>query len=306
MKRFYLRGIWVVLALLAAIPASVIAEEPADTTAIIGGWNFFGNPTPVSNDRAANIAQGIAWLDPEVLGVCEVRPHSIIDKVVEELGKLGAKYKHFTPPQDSNLKIGLLFKEGVKVENVKLIDNSNLGNPSHRKALSAKVTVGKFDFVMVVVHLKSSRGKPDRETRTKQCKVLAKFIKDATAGPEKDIIVVGDYNMIPPKGRAKKDKENFEAMSPAANPLYYVSSVEIEGGTHIHKGGALGNLTDRVVYGEVIDWLDFHVASYTWPTFNVADSCIVVGVCVLILEVFLNPEEDKEDELVSDREQSSV
>ncbi len=75
-------------------------------------------------------------------------------------------------------------------------------------------------------------------------------------------------------------------------------------------GGALGNLTDRVVYGEVIDWLDFHLGSYTWPTFNVADSCIVVGVCVLILEVFLNPEDEpkdeKADELMADREQSSA
>ena len=71
-------------------------------------------------------------------------------------------------------------------------------------------------------------------------------------------------------------------------------------------GGALGNLTDRVVYGEVIDWLDFHIATYTWPTFNVADSCIVVGVCILILEVFLNPEGDAEDERMPQREQSSA
>lgn len=71
-------------------------------------------------------------------------------------------------------------------------------------------------------------------------------------------------------------------------------------------GGALGNLTDRVVYGEVIDWIDFHVASYTWPTFNVADSCIVVGVCVLILEVFLNPEHDGPEDLVRDQEQTSA
>ncbi len=56
-------------------------------------------------------------------------------------------------------------------------------------------------------------------------------------------------------------------------------------------GGALGNLTDRIVYGEVIDWLDVHIGSYTWPTFNVADSCIVVGVGVLLLEVFLYGDE---------------
>ena len=72
-------------------------------------------------------------------------------------------------------------------------------------------------------------------------------------------------------------------------------------------GGALGNLTDRVVYGEVIDWLDLHVASYSWPTFNVADSCIVVGVCVLILEVFLYGDgEDEPDGVMVDSEQSSA
>ena len=67
-------------------------------------------------------------------------------------------------------------------------------------------------------------------------------------------------------------------------------------------GGALGNLTDRIVYGEVIDWLDFYIGPYSWPTFNVADSCIVVGVCVLILEVFLNPEDEEGDELLENRE----
>ena len=65
-------------------------------------------------------------------------------------------------------------------------------------------------------------------------------------------------------------------------------------------GGALGNLTDRIVYGEVIDWLDLHLGAYTWPTFNVADSCIVVGVCILVLEVFLYGEESLEDSRVAE------
>ena len=57
-------------------------------------------------------------------------------------------------------------------------------------------------------------------------------------------------------------------------------------------GGALGNLTDRIVYGEVIDFLDVHLwGGYTWPTFNLADSFIVVGVFILILEIFLAPPE---------------
>lgn len=52
-------------------------------------------------------------------------------------------------------------------------------------------------------------------------------------------------------------------------------------------GGALGNLLDRLVHGEVIDFLDVHVyGGYTWPTFNVADSAIVIGVFILMIEVF--------------------
>lgn len=48
-------------------------------------------------------------------------------------------------------------------------------------------------------------------------------------------------------------------------------------------GGALGNLIDRVRYGEVIDFLDFYVGVYHWPAFNVADAAISVGVFFLVL-----------------------
>jgi signal peptidase II len=47
-------------------------------------------------------------------------------------------------------------------------------------------------------------------------------------------------------------------------------------------GGAIGNLTDRLRYGEVVDFLDFYIRSYHWPAFNVADSSISVGVALLI------------------------
>jgi signal peptidase II len=45
--------------------------------------------------------------------------------------------------------------------------------------------------------------------------------------------------------------------------------------------GAIGNLIDRLRYGEVIDFLDFHLFSYHWPAFNIADSAITVGVILL-------------------------
>ena len=45
-------------------------------------------------------------------------------------------------------------------------------------------------------------------------------------------------------------------------------------------GGALGNFVDRVRFGEVVDFLDFHVGSLHWPAFNVADSAISVGIAI--------------------------
>lgn len=49
-------------------------------------------------------------------------------------------------------------------------------------------------------------------------------------------------------------------------------------------GGALGNVIDRLAYGHVIDFLDFHLAGWHWPAFNVADSAIVCGAGLLILD----------------------
>jgi signal peptidase II len=49
-------------------------------------------------------------------------------------------------------------------------------------------------------------------------------------------------------------------------------------------GGAIGNMIDRAIYGEVIDFLDVYVGAYHWPAFNVADAAITVGVIVLCLD----------------------
>ena len=49
-------------------------------------------------------------------------------------------------------------------------------------------------------------------------------------------------------------------------------------------GGAVGNLIDRIAYGHVIDFLDFHIGRWHWPAFNVADGAITIGAALFVLD----------------------
>ncbi len=73
----------------------------------------------------------------------------------------------------------------------------------------------------------------------------------------------------------------YSVRSPARNRLLQVALALI-------LGGALGNLYDRIAYGYVVDFLEFYVRTYHWPSFNVADSAISIGVLLLALEIIRN------------------
>jgi len=66
-------------------------------------------------------------------------------------------------------------------------------------------------------------------------------------------------------------------------------------------GGAVGNLIDRLASGGVTDFIDVYVGSHHWPAFNVADSAITVGICLMLLDSFFaqprleEPADDVED-----------
>jgi signal peptidase II len=51
-------------------------------------------------------------------------------------------------------------------------------------------------------------------------------------------------------------------------------------------GGAIGNVVDRILLGYVVDFLDFYVAAWHWPAFNLADSAITVGAVLMIVDSF--------------------
>ena len=53
-------------------------------------------------------------------------------------------------------------------------------------------------------------------------------------------------------------------------------------------GGAVGNIVDRFLLGYVVDFIDIYIKSYHWPTFNIADSFISIGIVLLLISVLRN------------------
>jgi len=74
-------------------------------------------------------------------------------------------------------------------------------------------------------------------------------------------------------------------------------------GLSLVLGGALGNLIDRIRFREVVDFIDIGVGRFRWPVFNIADSCVTVGVILLVLGSLLFSEKKVS---VSEHEQSDL
>jgi endonuclease/exonuclease/phosphatase family metal-dependent hydrolase len=244
MKRTVLAA--VALFLLAAVGLAP-AQVQNRTTATVAAWNFKGRP-PVSDARARKLAEGIADLDADVLLVCEVAPDTLLPRIVKLVEGRGIKYQAQMPAQHSDIKIAVLAREGVFLDSVTLIDGSDLGDgKTFRKALTAFVRIGKFDFRLIGVHLKSARDQKSRALRSKQSEVLAKFIKQSMdSGKERDFLIVGDYNMIP-----EQDEDNFKSLNPEGL-LRFISSEDLVAPvfSHIGPSGKPGNLLDGYAISE--------------------------------------------------------
>jgi signal peptidase II len=73
--------------------------------------------------------------------------------------------------------------------------------------------------------------------------------------------------------------------------LWRTDSMLVAAGIGLVAGGAVGNVIDRLRLGAVTDFLDFHWYDWHFATFNLADSGITVGVCLLLLDALLNRRE---------------
>ena len=81
-------------------------------------------------------------------------------------------------------------------------------------------------------------------------------------------------------------------------------SVALLTGLGMILGGAIGNFWDRALHGEVVDFLLFNFGSYSFPIFNIADSGIVIGVILVLIDsLFLSKDKEKELPVQSEEQQ---
>lgn len=72
--------------------------------------------------------------------------------------------------------------------------------------------------------------------------------------------------------------------------LYIEKNILLKTALALILGGAIGNIIDRIRFGAVVDFLDFHAFGYHWPSFNIADTMICIGATILIIESIFSKE----------------
>lgn len=216
------------LAASLSIILSCAAAARAQGEIRVAAWNvqgvqFVGSGVqPVF--KSTLLAEAIKLIRPDVIALSEVNSEAEVRRIIRRLGDDGLMYRYtmLAHSQPVSQKIAILFRQGIDVSNQRLVPDSNGGSASLRKALAAQFKSADFDFLLVAVHHKAGRGRAERSTRTRQNLAIRTFIEQRvqTTG-EQDVLVVGDYNMIP-----VQDQANFDALSPAAGGLLRFVSTE--------------------------------------------------------------------------------
>lgn len=152
----------------------------------------------IKPERLARQVEGLALMDAEMISLVEVKPFAHMQALVDGLAEEGCVYESVMLPQAKDLNMGVLFKKGVTAENPRFIEGSDLGSIHRRKALVVDMKIGAFDFILIIVHLKSGRKRNQQKIRDRQCQVIGQYITDLRdTHSREDVLLMGDFNMIP-------------------------------------------------------------------------------------------------------------
>ena len=202
----------------------------AKTTTSIAAWNL-ATFESLDDARIKRQADGLRLLDAELVTLVEIKDEAHIRKLAEHLTKGDIEYQYSfleqSQPDDNRhdaMHIGVLYKKGVQVTNPSLMEGSDLGNNNYRRAFVCDVVIGRFDFKLIGVHLKSGRDNDNQKIRDDQCKVIGQFITALRGQNNRnpDVLLMGDFNMIP-----GQDTSNFHHLG-GNDVMDFVSSWDLQ------------------------------------------------------------------------------
>ncbi len=267
MARFFKFGAAAVL--IAALSSSSVIVGQSLTFTRIAGWNqqgveFDNQGTPHPVNKPDQLRAAIAAMNADIIVMSEVNSKESMEEIVGTPFPNGVTYKlSMDDDQPTPQKIAVVFRDhpDIAVTNRRAIPGSDDNLPDRlRKAWAFDVKIRNFDFLLIGVHLKSGRNNAERQTRNRQTKAIAQFVRQVTNGTgEKDVLVVGDYNMIP-----GQDAQNFASLSPGSSShefLRFISSATAPP-SHIDKcvnGTPTGNLLDgfSISRAQTHEWTGF-------------------------------------------------
>ena len=176
-----------------------------DTTVTIGTFNIewlgdgASDTKPRTDQECLLIADVISRTGADVLGVQEVENDVALRRVTRYLDG----YKGYLTDAGIKQNVGLIVRNGVDVQQLGTYDALTLGRRGLRPGYVVRCTKGSFDWVMMVVHLKSTSRydstnqlrDESRQIRTEQVALLKRWSDSViAAGNERDVIIVGDFN----------------------------------------------------------------------------------------------------------------
>ena len=216
--------------------------------------------TPIPADRIARIADMIcSKIKPDIIVLSEVWPAEAASDIAKKCTEKGFPLEAIVPAQKPTVVqlVAFLKKPGITVQDVGLIKDSDDLLPgdaaeekTSRAAICATMKINNFDFHIIGVHLKSKTGGADKAIpmRDRQCKAISTWMKEHTQGAEKDVLLIGDYNMTPAAevhGKQPADTKNFETLASEVK-LDFISD-SVKGGTHVSKSYGISRLDGYAV-----------------------------------------------------------
>ncbi len=218
MKKIYLINIFICSLLFLSCSKKELEETASFTSGFnkaeitIGTFNmeWFGDGVNDRIDRTENdykhFADIFKKMDADIVGLQEIENPGAMQKIIKYL----PDYSYFLTMEGGQQKCGVLFKKSVKVNLVNEYSPLAVDGRRTRPGLLVSAKAGNLNFLLMVVHLKSSSHFENTETkrersiqlRTEQSTVLAHWSDSVlSTGMESDLIIVGDFNDTPRRKR---------------------------------------------------------------------------------------------------------